>query len=434
MFKPRQMSRLFIAASKEQMEPVIQELYRHGVFHIEEFTDQAKTEYEGFKIGMPLAGASEVSSDLLIIRSLTAAYMVKPDEEDPNTRQRTSEIRSLIERDLPLIEKETEGLTTMRSRLETEEKDLEQRIASLEPFTKIPVDLDMLRGYESLAVFAGSVAHDVALEIPHERFYSPSKTGNFIVVIAPVECRSQVEKALNDAMFQQVQIPEETGPASVAISSYQVQIISVTEQIAANTAKLRENRKKYAGFLLACDELLTTDVSKAEAPLRFATTAQSFVAEGWVPVDEVAGLTDAINQVTKEKCYITEIPVDLEHDAVPVEYDNPTLSRPTQLDYGYLFKTKVHGDRSHNDYLLRVSAILRVNSWRCRIRIVTVSVKPGVASLHQEWGRCTTGESTHNFCNFNDCIRNFVFRTSRVQITVGTPDVLATHEYRDLTW
>lgn len=331
MFKPRQMSRLFIAASKEQMEPVIQELYRHGVFHIEEFTDQAKTEYEGFKIGMPLAGASEVSSDLLIIRSLTAAYMVKPDEEDPNTRQRTSEIRSLIERDLPLIEKETEGLTTMRSRLETEEKDLEQRIASLEPFTKIPVDLDMLRGYESLAVFAGSVAHDVALEIPHERFYSPSKTGNFIVVIAPVECRSQVEKALNDAMFQQVQIPEETGPASVAISSYQVQIISVTEQIAANTAKLRENRKKYAGFLLACDELLTTDVSKAEAPLRFATTAQSFVAEGWVPVDEVAGLTDAINQVTKEKCYITEIPVDLEHDAVPVEYDNPTLSRPTRL-------------------------------------------------------------------------------------------------------
>ena len=36
MLKPRSMSRLFIAASKEQMEPIIQELYRHGVFHIEE--------------------------------------------------------------------------------------------------------------------------------------------------------------------------------------------------------------------------------------------------------------------------------------------------------------------------------------------------------------------------------------------------------------
>ena len=331
MFKPRQMSRLFIAASKEQMEPVIQELYRHGVFHIEEFTDQAKKEYEGFKIGMPLAGASEASSDLLIIRSLTAAYMVKADDEEPGTRRRTSEIRSLIERDLPVIEKETEGLTTMRSRLETEGKDLEQKIAALKPFAGIPVDLELLRGYESLAVFAGSVVHDVALEIPHERFYSPSKAGNFIVVIVPVENRSQVEKVLNDAMFQQVQIPDETGPASVAISSYQVQIISVTEQIAANTAKLEENRKKYAGFLLACDELLTTDVSKTEAPLRFATTDQSFVAEGWVPVDEVAGLTEAINRVTKEKCYITELPVDFEHDAIPMEYDNPSFSRPSQL-------------------------------------------------------------------------------------------------------
>ena len=246
-------------------------------------------------------------------------------------RRRTSEIRSLIERDLPVIEKETEGLTTMRSRLETEEKDLEQKIAALKPFAGIPVDLELLRGYESLAVFAGSVVHDVALEIPHERFYSPSKAGNFIVVIVPVENRSQVEKVLNDAMFQQVQIPDETGPASVAISSYQLQIISVTEQIAANTAKLEENRKKYAGFLLACDELLTTDVSKAEAPLRFATTDQSFVAEGWVPVDEVAGLTEAINQVTKEKCYITELPVDFEHDAIPMEYDNPSFSRPAQL-------------------------------------------------------------------------------------------------------
>jgi V/A-type H+-transporting ATPase subunit I len=331
MLKPRQMSRLLIAASKDQMEPVIQELYRHGVFHIEEFVDQGKKEYEGFRIGMPLAGAGEVSSDLLKIRSLTAAYMVKPDDEEPDARRRTAEIRSLIERDLPAIEKETEGLTTMRSRLETEEKELEQKIAALKPFAEIPVDLDLLRGYESLAVFAGSVTQDVVLEIPHERFYSPSKAGNFIVVIVPVEHRSQVEKTLNDVMFQPVQVPGETGPASAAISSYQLQIISLTEQIAANTAKLEENRKKYAGFLLACDELLTTDVSKAEAPLRFATTDQSFVAEGWVPVDKVAGLTAAINQVTNEKCYVTELPVDLEHDAVPMEYANPSFARPAQL-------------------------------------------------------------------------------------------------------
>jgi V/A-type H+/Na+-transporting ATPase subunit I len=331
MLKPRQMSRLFIAASKDQMEPIIQELYRHNVFHIEDFVDQSKEEYAGFRIGMPLEGASEVSSELIKIRSLAAAYMVKPDDEEPDKIRRTSEIRSLIEQDLPVIEKETEGLTAMRTRLENEEKDLEQKIAGLKPFADIPVDLDLLRGYESIVVFAGFVARDVAPDVPHDRFYYPSKTGNFIVIAVPVEHRLSVEKALNEAMFQQVQIPEETGPAAKAISSYQLQAVSIKEQIEANKQKLEENRKKYAGFLLACDELLTTDVSKAEAPLRFATTEQAFVAEGWVPVNEVEPLTRAINEVSGGKCYITELPIDLEHDSVPVEYNNPSFSRPTEL-------------------------------------------------------------------------------------------------------
>ncbi|MEI6841943.1 MAG: V-type ATPase 116kDa subunit family protein, partial [Methanomicrobiales archaeon] len=331
MLKPRQMSRLFIAASKDQMEPIIQELYRHNVFHIEDFVDQAREEYAGFRIGMPLSGASEVSSELIKIRSLAAAYMVKPDDEEPETIRRTSDIRSQIERDLPIIEKETDGLTVMRSRLENEEKDLEQKILGLKHFEHIPVDLDLLQGYESIVVFAGSIAHDVAPDVPHDRFYYPSKEGNFIVIAVPVEHQVTVEKALNEAMFQQVPIPEETGPASDAIRSYQLQAISIKEQIEANKQKLADNRKKYAGFLLACDELLTTDVSKAEAPLRFATTDQAFVAEGWVPVHEVEPLTRAVNEVTGGKCYITEIPIDFEHDSVPVEYDNPSFVKPTQL-------------------------------------------------------------------------------------------------------
>ena len=39
MLKPKQMSRLLIAASRDQMAPVIAELYRHNLFHIEEYVD-----------------------------------------------------------------------------------------------------------------------------------------------------------------------------------------------------------------------------------------------------------------------------------------------------------------------------------------------------------------------------------------------------------
>jgi V/A-type H+/Na+-transporting ATPase subunit I len=331
MLKARQMSRLFIAASKDQMEPVIQELYRHNVFHIEDFVDPAKEGYEGFRIGMPLEGASEASTELLKIRSLASTYMVKPEDMEPETMARSSEIRALIERDLPVIERETEELTGRRSRLETEEKELEQKIASLQPFTTIPVDMDLLRGYRTLAVYAGYLDREIVPTVPHERFYSPSKGGNFIVLIVPIENRSEVENALSEAMFQQVSIPEESGPASDSIGSYQARMAAIKKEITDITATIEGNKKKHADFLVACNELLTSDVQKAEAPLRFATTDQAFVAEGWVPVTEVEGLMTAIDRVTKGKSYVAELPIDLEHDKVPMEYQNPGFSRPTQF-------------------------------------------------------------------------------------------------------
>ena len=36
-------------------------------------------------------------------------------------------------------------------------------------------------------------------------------------------------------------------------------------------------------FLVACEEFLKAEVEQTEAPLRFATTKETFVAEGWVP-------------------------------------------------------------------------------------------------------------------------------------------------------
>jgi V/A-type H+/Na+-transporting ATPase subunit I len=331
MLKARPMSRLLIAASKDQMEPVIQELYRHNVFHIEDFVDQAKEEYEGFRIGMPLSGAGEVSSELLTIRSLEATYRVNPDNVEPEGLKRSSEVRSLIERDLPAIEKETEEVIGLRSQLDTEEKDLEGKIAGLKPFTAIPVPLELMRGYSSLAVFAGYIARDVVPDVPHERFYAPSKEGNFIVLIVPAGERQTVERLLSDAMFQQVQVPLENGPAEASITLYQEKIAAIKQQMQDLAAKIEENRKKHTDFLVACDELLTSDVQKAEAPLRFATTDQAFIAEGWVPVTEVAGLTEAIEKATGGKSFVTELPVNPDRDTIPVEYDNPKYAHPTQL-------------------------------------------------------------------------------------------------------
>ena len=74
MFEPQTMSKLLIAASKDQLEAVVRELYRHNLFHIEDFVESDPKGLEGCKIGMPLPGASESSSDLVRIRSIENTY------------------------------------------------------------------------------------------------------------------------------------------------------------------------------------------------------------------------------------------------------------------------------------------------------------------------------------------------------------------------
>ena len=56
MFQPERMSRILVAGSKDQMDTIVRELYHQNAFHIEDFVEKEDEAYEGFRIGMPLAG------------------------------------------------------------------------------------------------------------------------------------------------------------------------------------------------------------------------------------------------------------------------------------------------------------------------------------------------------------------------------------------
>ena len=74
MLTPEGMTRVLIAATKSQMEPVIREIYRQNLFHIEEFVEKDRKEYEGYRIGTPLPQANETSRELLRLRGITNAF------------------------------------------------------------------------------------------------------------------------------------------------------------------------------------------------------------------------------------------------------------------------------------------------------------------------------------------------------------------------
>ena len=329
MLAPEQMSRLLIAGTKEQMGPVIAELYRGRHFHIEDFVGQ--DEYAGFKLGMPLDGATEASVDLLTIRAASSAFGVESDGIPAARRVSGSELRRQIHTELPELDAQADELAARRTRLETRLRELEARIAELEPFAALPVPMDLYRGYENLAVFAGHVPADVAIAAPHEKEYTGGKKGGFIAVFTPLANREEVERQLQDAGFSPVAVPSESGMAADAIAKYREEHASITKELEGIERQLQGLNEIHASFLLAADELLTADVEQAEAPLRFAVTDQAFVAEGWVPKDEAAEIRASLERVTSGKIHIEELPIDFEHDSVPVEFNNPSFAHPAEM-------------------------------------------------------------------------------------------------------
>ena len=331
MLAPERMSKLLIAASRDQLPTVIAELYRHHLFHIEDYVDQGAEEYEGFRIGTPLSGASEASVDLVKIRAIENAIAVNSLDVEPASTTGRKAVRAKIERELPVLEREVEELTGKRSKLDGRIKELEQKITEITPFLPVPVDMELLRGYRGFSVLAGSVAGDVVLSVPNETFVSKGKDRSFIIVVVPNVHRSEVEKALQAISFQSVQIPGESGVAQARIDDFSGQIASLRLEIAGISQQLEEIRKKHVDFLVACDEFLSAEVEQTEAPLRFATTKQTFVAEGWVPTANVDRVTNDLMKATGSRIFVTVLPTDPEHDAVPVEYNNPDFAKPAQL-------------------------------------------------------------------------------------------------------
>lgn len=331
MFQPKPMTHLLIAASKEQMASVVTELYRHRVFHITDFVDQGKEGYEGVKLGVPFENAGRLSSDLIKIRSIENVFQTSPSTQFDVPVRPAETIRAAINNELPKIESEVSTLTAKRSNAETKIRECEVRINELKPFALVPVELDLYRGYENLAVYAGYIENDIELQFPCEKYFAAGKDGNFIVVFVAVAKAQETEKILSDAGFVSVTLPSETGTVQAAVDKYNSELTQAKAELADSTAKILEAKAKYADLLAACDEVLSCDVERAEAPLRFATTEDAFVLDGWVPYDDVAKIEAGLVQATGGHVYVTVDEDEINYDEVPVEYNNPALSQPAEV-------------------------------------------------------------------------------------------------------
>jgi V/A-type H+-transporting ATPase subunit I len=330
MLRPRPMTRVLIVASKDHLRKVIQELYTHRLFHIQDFIE-GEEEEEALTIGIPLDEASVASEKLIKVRSLESTFQVRAEDLEPKKGKiATRDLRAAIDRDLIALDTEVSASLSRMSRADSSLREAEQLVKELTPFAMAPVPLDLYRGYDSLAVFAGSIPQDLTIPVPHEKFYAASKEGHFFAVFVHHDDREKVAALLDAHQFIPLPIPNGDGLPKDLLEKANVRIDELRKEIAEIETHLQKLREDQKEFVAACEELLTADVEQAEAPLRFAVTDQAFLAEGWVPTEEVDRIKTGVSVATGGKALVRELPMD-KHHLPPVEYDNPAFSESTQL-------------------------------------------------------------------------------------------------------
>jgi Archaeal/vacuolar-type H+-ATPase subunit I len=261
---------------------------------------------------------------LVKIRSLESTFGVKGGDLEPKGKRSVANLKTAIDTDLVSLEREVDEVLSRMSRAEGMLRDIEQQVKELTPFARASLPLELYHGYETLVVFTGIIPQDVTLPMSHEKVYAPSKEGNFLAVFTQRGNQESVAKVLESHHFVPVPVPKGEGMPQKLLENLIQKMDELRQEIALMETHLAKLREDQLEFVVACEELLTVEVEQAEAPLRFAVTEQSFIAEGWVPDEEVDRLKSGIALATGGKTLVRDLPKD-KHQLPPVEYDNPKV-------------------------------------------------------------------------------------------------------------
>ncbi|NYT14098.1 MAG: V-type ATP synthase subunit I [Candidatus Methanofastidiosa archaeon] len=88
--------------------------------------------------------------------------------------------------------------------------------------------------------------------------------------------------------------------------------------------------KEKSSFLLQYEDLLSSEIEKMEAPLRFTTTKNTFMVEGWIPESKYSSLHTTLDKKYGDRIHLEKVKYS-DEESVPVELKHPSSVKPFEL-------------------------------------------------------------------------------------------------------
>ncbi len=329
MLRPEEMTRAVVVGSIDSLDSTIECLYELGILHLIDFTEQD----EVFRLGEPLGKASDSSKKLLKLRSMIRALDIEGHK--PSEKLTVKSIEHELDQALVTLDLNASTKAESRQRIQALIREKESEIRALDPVSAFDVPLEMYDGYDSVAVFVGICRSDPSKAAAsalrdHDILLAARKADIAIALFVRSEDRTDAARILANHGFQESKLPKLAGVPSSIIKKHGADIADLEKDLERTEEDLETIRQEFADFIIASEEHLSIEVMKAETPLRVATTANSFVMDGWIPTERAEELQTALNSLCCGLAFVETLKTE-KGDDPPVLLKNPKPVKPFEF-------------------------------------------------------------------------------------------------------
>lgn len=308
------MQKVRVTGPKLFLREVIQALHTAKLMHLISYE---KKDQDYFNIGSPFSEATDYSNAVIETRSLIDFFKIKGTGKTINIENAAGKIHTL--------HKEFQNTLKIQKEIKDTIKELEGK--NTNQFFETEINQKIITQYKNLDIFLGTIQKPLdkkQIEKSTAKFELIEKTidkKNWIALFADKKSKENIQTLLREHGFSEVKY------VHIDFKQIEKELNTAKKQLeeTEHTLKQIENEKQW---LLDIEYTLSQEIEKAEVPLHFATSKNSFIIHGWIPAKQLTEFKKKLNTKTMEKIYFEEFK-DTEN--APVQLNNPKAISPFEF-------------------------------------------------------------------------------------------------------
>jgi len=333
MLKAKTMSKISVFGLKAHMKEIIETMYNLNVVHIEDYSK--KEEEDIFDIGEPFSENEHYAELIVKLRTIISNLNIsrKPVKKSKSSlKEIGKKTNEIYEKTAYLLRKQDYSLKIKNI---YEKKELARCLNSLR------IDIDESIDYSSLVHYIGFInAEQDILQEKVEKItkkyiiYSTKyKDVNLVALFVNSKKKTDIKKLIDEYDFCAIDNPliktvyKLESKSGVNFVKLDKELECMQKNIKEIEQEIQKIKEKNTQFLLEAETSLKIESEKAEAPLRFGSTKNTFLVKGWVPKKNAQKLKRDLEKLTNGKVHI-ELQNPEKGDDVPIAFNHSKIVEP----------------------------------------------------------------------------------------------------------